>query len=63
MEINCLEPYKKRIEALTQDVINYQSRIQKAISLIETHTTDFGDLILQKQLVNMLIDILEGEDK
>lgn len=63
MEINCLEPYKERIKALTQDVINYQSRIQKAISLIDTHTTDFGDLILQKQLVKMLIDILEGDDK
>lgn len=38
-------------------------RIQKAISLIEKHTTSFGSLILEKQLTKMLIDILEGEDK
>lgn len=40
-----------------------EERIQKAISLIENHTTSFGDLILEKQLVKMLIHILEGEDK
>ena len=47
-------------EVLHNKNVELQQRIDKAIGLIERHTTSFGDLILEKQLRNYLVDALKG---
>ena len=55
------DDYDRNVEKMLLEKLELEENIEKAISLIETHTNDFGDLILEKKLKNKLLDILRGE--
>ncbi len=54
-----LDRLKDTVHEQNYEIQELKERIQKAISLIENHTTCFGYLILEKQLTQMLISILD----
>lgn len=54
-----LDRLKDTVHEQYFEIKELKERIQKAISLIEKHTTSFGNLILEKQLTELLISILD----